>query len=157
MSHETVDVEDLLGVEHLIEGASELVGEGRVRLGFAEPGRQAVQEGADALILLSGEDGGLGEGPLEPGVAGFLVADAAAFVVRRLDGAAQTGVGAELLPRVEASDGVDLQEDGEQRIGPTPGVDCKTASSVGKITWAASSISVSSRRIEASSGSSSVR
>src|SRR6516165_3762976 len=41
--------------------------------------------------------------------------------------------------------------------GPTPGVDCSTASSVGKICWAASSISASRRRMVVSSGSSRAR
>src|SRR5262249_32190305 len=40
---------------------------------------------------------------------------------------------------------------------PTPGVDCSTASSVGKIRPAASSISFSSRRMVVSSGSSRAR
>jgi hypothetical protein len=75
------------------------------------PGRQPLQVGADPLVLLGAEHGGSGVGPLQPGVAGLTVAHAAALAGRLLLGAAQPGVGAERLPRVEAVDGVDPQQE----------------------------------------------
>src|SRR5207253_9901576 len=65
----------------------------------------------DALALLGRQHGGLAQGPLRPGVAGLAVAGAGALPGRLLHGATEAGVGAELLPRVEAADGVDLQKE----------------------------------------------
>ena len=113
MPHEAVDIKDLLGVQHVVEGAAQLLGQGRIGLGFAQLGRQPLQVGVEALVLLGGQHGGLGEGPLQPGVAGLGITRAAALVVRRLHGAAQAGIGAELLAGVEAFDGVDLLQDGQ--------------------------------------------
>src|SRR5262249_59875152 len=53
------------------------------------------------------------EGWFGRGVAGGGVADSGARARRFLDGAAEAGVGAELLAGVEARDGVDLQGDGQ--------------------------------------------
>ena len=65
--------------------------------------------------------GRLAEGPLQPGVAGLAVAHADPLAGRLLHGAAQPGVEAELLPRVEALDGVDLQQDGQRQDGADAG------------------------------------
>ena len=92
-----------------------------VRLGLAQPRRQPLQQAVDAFVLLSAEHGRLGEGPLQPGVARLAAADADAFAGRLLHGAAQPGVGTELLARVEALDDVDLQEDGQRQDGPDAG------------------------------------
>src|SRR5262249_22502920 len=69
VSQEAVEVEDLLGMEQVIEGPAELVGQHRQRFRLAQPRRQLLQVPADPLVLLGAEDGGLGEGPLQPGVA----------------------------------------------------------------------------------------
>jgi hypothetical protein len=112
--HEALDIKDLLRVQQVVEGPAQLVRQGRQRLGLAQLRGQPLEQSADALVLLGAEDGGLGEGPLQPGVAGLAVADADALAGRLLDGATQAGLGAELLARVEAVDGIDLQQDGQR-------------------------------------------
>ncbi len=52
-SHETVDVKDLLGMEHVVEGPAQLVGQRRVRFRLAHARRQPIQEFADAFVLLA--------------------------------------------------------------------------------------------------------
>lgn len=52
-SHEALDIKDLLGMEHVVEGPARLVGQGRQRLGLAQPRRQPLQEAADAFVLLA--------------------------------------------------------------------------------------------------------
>src|SRR5262245_4025067 len=121
MPHEAVDIEDLLRVQHVVEGPAQLVGQRRQRLGPAQPRRQPLQQGADALVLLGAEHGRLAEGPLQPGVARLAVADTDALAARLLHGAAQPGVGAELLAGVEPPDGVDLQQDGQRQHRPDAG------------------------------------
>src|SRR6516162_2214132 len=66
--YEAGDVEDLLRMEQVVEGPAQLVGQRRQRLGLAQPGGQALQVGADLVVLLGAEHGRLGEGPLQPGV-----------------------------------------------------------------------------------------
>ena len=71
MSHEALDIKDLLGMEHVVESPAQLVGQRRQRLGLAQTRRQPLQQAADAFVLLGAEHGRLAEGPLQPGVAGL--------------------------------------------------------------------------------------
>jgi hypothetical protein len=90
-----------------------IVSQDAQRLAGAVARRQPLQGGAEAFVFLSTQHGGLAEGPLEPGVALLATADTN-FLARRLLGRRdQPGVGAELLARVEAFDGVDLQQHGQ--------------------------------------------
>src|SRR5262245_43696216 len=52
MPHEALDIEDLLGLQHVVEGAAELVGQCRQGFGLAELRRQPLEQRADALVLL---------------------------------------------------------------------------------------------------------
>src|SRR5262249_57641560 len=88
VSHEAVDIEYLLRVQHVVEGPAQLVGRRRQRLGLARPRRRPVEQGADALVLLGRQHGGLAEGPLQPGVAGLAVSLAGALAGRLLHRAA---------------------------------------------------------------------
>src|SRR5262245_50438276 len=106
-----MDSNDLLRVQPVLEGAAQLVGQHRQRLRLAQPRRQSLREGAEALVLLGREHRRRAEGPLQPGVAGLAIAHAGALAVGLLDGAAQPGGGAELLPCLEALDGVDLRHE----------------------------------------------
>ena len=108
-------------MEHVVEGPAQLVGRRGKRLGLAQPRRQPLQQAADAFVLLGAQNGGLAEGSLEPGVARLAVAQAGASAGRLLHGAAQPGVGVELLTRVEALDRVDLQKDGQRWDRPDAG------------------------------------
>jgi hypothetical protein len=112
MPHEAVDVEDGFGVEQVVGDAAEFVGEDGQALGGTVLRLDAGQALLQAFVFLGTEDGGFGEGPLEPGVAGPGIPhshDFASGFLLRVD---QPGVGAELLAAVEAFDRVDFEQDG---------------------------------------------
>src|SRR5262249_35905847 len=75
VSQEPVRVEDSPMRQHVIDRATQLVGQYPQRLARCVPAPELLQVPADAVVLLGGEHGGLAERPLQPGVALLAAAD----------------------------------------------------------------------------------
>src|SRR5262245_23925301 len=118
---EAIHVEDLLGVQQVVDHPTQLVREDREPLATAVLALQLRQALLESFVLLGTEESGLGEGPLQPGVAAPGVAHADDLAGRLLLGGDQPGVAAELLAALEATDGVDLQQDGHRDDPADPG------------------------------------
>ncbi len=78
-------VKSLLVFEHEIDGTPELVGQDREGLGFAVFTGKPFEILFAGLVAFEEEDGGLGEGPLEMGVADLLTVGAVFFPVGFFD------------------------------------------------------------------------
>jgi len=71
--HEALDIKDLLGVQHVVEGAPQLVGQGRQRLGLAQLRRQALEQRGDALVGAALHTAASEKGHLSQALPAFLL------------------------------------------------------------------------------------
>ena len=67
--HESLQVEGLVALEHVVDGPAELVGEDREGLGLAVLPLEALAVLHSFCVVAQEEDGRFGEGPLQVGVA----------------------------------------------------------------------------------------
>ena len=130
--HELLHVEDSPSDEHVIGRPSDLVCEDRQRLSLSVLALELFEQALTFGVFSKEQDGGLGEGPLEMGVADLPPARAETLAGGFPGALDEAGVGGEVLDRGEAVDVVDLVEDrqGEDLADAGQGLEMEEAAGV---------------------------